>query len=339
MLQIDTHAHVLPREWPNLAEKYVDPRFTVSHHTDDDGYPIDQDSDFCREIRLTTWDVPLRIGEYAQHGVQMQLVSTVAVMFSCWAKPNQALKLHQPLSDLTAEICRRQPQQYAGIATVTLQSPTLVIQELECSIEQLGLQGVHIGSCINAWNLDVVAWSPFIETGANLGAAVPVHSWDMLGRKSMPKYWLPWLVDMPAEQSRAACCLLFDSVLERLPNLRVCLAHDGGSFLYAIGCIEHGSLRRPDLLATETAPNPREHFERLFSDSCAHDAWALRYLIEVAGAEHVMPSTDHPFRLGEQKPGSGIAKPDLPPPRQPQLRHARALPWLGLPASRFQCAA
>ena len=29
MLKIDTHAHVLPEHWPDLAEKYGDPRFPV----------------------------------------------------------------------------------------------------------------------------------------------------------------------------------------------------------------------------------------------------------------------------------------------------------------------
>ena len=50
----------------------------------------------------------------------------------------------------------------------------------------------------------------------------------------MPKYWLPWLVGMPAEQSRAACCLIFGGVLERLPELKVCFAHGGGSFGFRV---------------------------------------------------------------------------------------------------------
>jgi len=338
MLKIDTHAHILPHDWPNLAEKYADPRFPVIHHTDDGSHRIYKDGHFFREIWPNTWDAQLRIDEYAQHGVQTQVISTVPVMFSYWAKPSQALELHQHLNDHMAEMCRAYPQHYAGIATVPLQSPTLAIQELERSIEQLGLQGVQIGSHINDWNLDAEELFPFFEAAADLGAAILVHPWDMMGRESMPKYWLPWLVGMPAEQSRAACCLIFGGVLERLPNLRVCLAHGGGSFPYTIGRIEHGFRMRPDLVATDNARNPREYFERLFFDSCVHDEHALRYLIEVAGAEHVMLGTDYPFPLGEQKPGSGIAKLELPLAQQAQLYHASALQWLGLPASRFQRA-
>src|SRR3546814_6439445 len=35
MLKIDTHAHYLPRDWPDLARKYGDDRFPVIHHTPD----------------------------------------------------------------------------------------------------------------------------------------------------------------------------------------------------------------------------------------------------------------------------------------------------------------
>src|SRR3546814_1884572 len=82
---------------------------------------------------------------------------------------------------------------------------------------------------IGGWNLDAPELFPFFEAAADLGAAILVHPWDMMGTESMPKYWLPWLVGMPAEQSRAACCLVFGGVLERLPKLKVCLAHGGGS--------------------------------------------------------------------------------------------------------------
>lgn len=60
--------------------------------------------------------------------------------------------------------------------------------------------------------------------------AVLIHPWQMMGFGSMEKYWLPWLVGMPAETSRAACSMIFGGILERLPNLRICFSHAGGSF-------------------------------------------------------------------------------------------------------------
>ena len=334
MLKIDTHAHILPRDWPNLAEKYGDDRFPVIVHTDD-RHRIYKDGKFFREIWPNTWDPQLRIDDYARFGVQVQVISTVPVLFSYWAKASQALELHRHLNDHTAAICRDFPRHYAGIGTVPLQSPTLAIQELQRCIEQLGLSGVQIGSHVDDWNLDAPELFPFFEAAADLGAAVLVHPWDMMGRETMPKYWLPWLVGMPAEQSRAACCLILGGVLERLPELRVCLAHGGGSFPYTIGRIEHGFRMRPDLVATDNARSPRDYFQRLFFDSCVHDPQALRYLVDVAGIDRVMLGTDYPFPLGEQQPGSGIAALNLDVTAAARLYHGTALQWLDLPATRF----
>ena len=126
----------------------------------------------------------------------------------------------------------------------------------------------------------------------------------MMGTDTMPKYWLPWLVGMPAEQSRAACCLIFGGVLERLPKLKVCFAHGGGSFPYTIGRIEHGFNMRPDLVATDNPRNPREYLEaRCTSIPGWPTTRALRYLIDTVGIDRVMLGTDYPFPLGEQEPG------------------------------------
>ncbi|MCZ8165124.1 amidohydrolase family protein [Silanimonas sp.] len=335
MLKIDTHAHYLPDRWPDLAAKYGDVRFPVIHHGDDGRCRIYKDGKFFREIWPKTWDPAIRIADYARFDVQVQVISTVPVMFSYWAKGHQALELHAALNDHIAEACREHPRHYAGLGVVPLQSPSLAVRELERCMDGLELQGVQIGSHINDWNLDAPELTEFWQAAEDLGAAILVHPWDMMGAESMPKYWMPWLVGMPAEQSRAACALIFGGVLERHPRLRVCLAHGGGSFPYTIGRIEHGFHMRPDLVATDNPRNPREYFGRLFFDSCVHDPRALRYLIDVAGADTVMLGTDYPFPLGEQEPGSGIAALGLSEAEQAQLFHGTALRWLGLPASRF----
>ena len=334
MLKIDSHAHILPKSWPNLAEKYGDERFAVIHH-DQGRHRIYKDGRFFREIGANTWDPELRIAEYARFGVQVQVISTVPVLFSYWAKPHQALELHQHLNEHKAELVRSHPRHYAALGTVPLQSPRLAVQEMERCIDQLGLSGVQIGSHVGTWNLDAPELFEFFQAAEDLGAAILIHPWDMMGASEMPKYWLPWLVGMPAEQARAACSLIFGGVLERLGRLRVCLAHGGGAFPYTIGRIEHGFRMRPDLVAIDNPRNPREYFSRLFFDSCVHDAQALRYLIEVAGADRVMLGTDYPFPLGEQQPGRGIDALDLAADEQARLYYRTALQWLGLPESRF----
>ncbi|MBK8285629.1 MAG: amidohydrolase [Ahniella sp.] len=334
MLKIDTHAHILPRDWPNLAEKYGDDRFAVIHHAEG-RHRIYKDGKFFREIWPNTWDPELRIADYARFGVQVQVISTVPVLFSYWAKPHQALDLHEHLNNHKAELCRSFPRHFAALGTVPLQSPRLAIQEMERCVEQLGLSGVQIGSHVNDWNLDAPELFEFFQAAQDLECAILIHPWDMMGTDTMPKYWLPWLVGMPAEQSRAACSLIFGGVLEKLPKLRVCFAHGGGSFPFTIGRIEHGFRMRPDLVALDNPRNPREYLKRVFFDSCVHDPQALRYLLDVVGTDRVMLGTDYPFPLGEQEPGSGINSLQLDPVAQAHLFHGSALQWLKLPMSRF----
>jgi aminocarboxymuconate-semialdehyde decarboxylase len=111
-----------------------------------------------------------------------------------------------------------------------MQAPDLAVKELRRCIQDLGLAGVEIGSHVNDWNLDAPELFPIFEEAERLGACIFIHPWDMMGKEKMPKYWLPWLVGMPAETSLAICSMIFGGVLERLPKLKVCFAHGGGSF-------------------------------------------------------------------------------------------------------------
>jgi aminocarboxymuconate-semialdehyde decarboxylase len=120
------------------------------------------------------------------------------------------------------------------------------------------------------------------------------------------KYWLPWLVGMPAETARAACSLMFGGVLARLPALKVCLAHGGGSLAFTIGRIAHGFRERPDLCAVDCGIDPREQLGRFYLDTLVHDEAALRFLMESVGARRLALGSDYPFPLGERVAGSMI---------------------------------
>ena len=66
---------------------------------------------------------------------------------------------------------------------------------------------------------------PFFEAASELGASIFIHPWDMLGTDEIKQYWLPWLVGMPAETSRAICSLIFGGVFEKLPNLKIAIEY------------------------------------------------------------------------------------------------------------------
>lgn len=294
------------------------------------------DDRFFREVEDNCWSPERRIADSDADRVDVQVLSTVPVMFSYWAKPEDTLDLSKILNDHIAGVVERYSQRFIGLGTLPLQAPDLAVRELERCVRQLGLAGVQIGSHVNSWNLDAPELFPVFEAAAELGAAVFVHPWEMMGENDMKKYWLPWLVGMPAETSRAICSMIFGGVLERLPQLRVCFAHGGGSFPATVGRIEHGFQVRPDLCAVDNKRSPREYLGKFYVDSLVHDAEALRYLISIVGARSIALGTDYPFPLGELHPGALIeSMDDLTADVKERLLSGTALEFLGLESDRF----
>ncbi len=330
-MKIDLHTHILPETWPDLRERYGYGGFVRLEHHAPCCARMMVDDRFFREIGDDCWSPKRRIEDCDRTGVSLQVLSTVPVMFCYWAKPDDAHDLSRMLNDHIAGIVRDYPTRFAGLGTLPMQAPELAVKELERCAGELGLAGVQIGTHVNDWNLDAPELFPVFEAAERLGAAVFVHPWEMMGKDRMPKYWLPWLVGMPAETSLAICSVIFGGVLERLPNLRIGFAHGGGAFPSTIGRIEHGFKVRPDLCAVDNQVNPRDYLGRFYVDALVHDAEALRYLIKLISPERIALGSDYPFPLGEAVPGSLIeSMSDMTAAVKDRLLAGTALEFLGL---------
>lgn len=291
---------------------------------------------FFREIQANCWDPEIRMEEYAQHGTQVQVISTIPVLFSYDAKPDDGLEISRFLNDHMAEICHKYPKNYIGLATIPMQDEDLAIQELKRCKEELGLPGIQIGSNINDKNLSSPRFFPIFQACQELGMSVMIHPWNMMGFHSIERYWLPWLVGMPAETSRAACSLIFGGVLERLPDLRINFSHAGGSFLPTLGRIEHGFNCRPDLVAIDNPVNPREYLGKFWVDSITHDADLLEYVLKVQGSKRITLGSDYPFPLGDLEIGAYIEEMNLSEEVVEDIFCNAALEWLNLDKKQFE---
>jgi len=335
LLKIDVHTHILPERLPDFSKVPGGERFVRIEHDGKRARMIINGSLF-REIESNSWDVEARLAECDAAGVGVQVLSTVPVMFSYWADPDPALELARYLNDHIAGVVAAHPARFAGLGTLPMQSTNLAIRELERCVKDLGLSGIEIGSNVNGANLDSPELFPIFEAAASLGAAVFVHPWEMAGRDRMARYWLPWLVGMPAETSLAICSLIFGGVLERLPSLRIGFAHGGGAFPATIGRIAHGFDVRPDLCAVDNDVSPREYIRRIYVDSLVQDPRMLRYMLDVMGPARIALGSDYPFPLGEAHPGELIDSCGLPDETRARLLHGTAIEWLDLPAARFR---
>jgi aminocarboxymuconate-semialdehyde decarboxylase len=286
-----------------------------------------------RDIEENCWDPAVRIEEMDATGVGVQVLSTVPVMFSYWAKAGDGAKIARFLNDHIAEVVSEFPLRFIGLGTVPLQDTGQAIIELE-RCKKIGLAGVQIGTNVNQLNLGEPDFFDFFAACERLEMAVFVHPWDMMGEKDMQKYWLPWLVGMPAEVSRAICSLIFSGTLERLLNLRIMFAHGGGAFPATIGRIEHGFNVRPDLF-TDNPHGPRKYLSRMYFDALVHELSKLEYLLGLVGSDQIAMGSDYPFPLGESEPGKLIESLDVDDSTLEMLLNGAALSWLGVERSKF----
>ena len=333
---IDIHTHILPKDLPDLEKKFGYGGWIRLDHNSNGTANMIKDGEKFRVVKCNCWDPVARLDDCQKSGVSLQVISTIPVMFSYWAQPKHTYLLSRLLNDDIANVVQNNPKRFVGLGTIPMQDEKLAVKELERCIQDLRFPGIQIGSNINGKNLSSQKFFPIFEAAADLGSCIFVHPWNIMGKNQMEKYWLPWLVGMPAETSRAICSMIFSGIFEKLPNLRVAFAHGGGAFPATIGRIQHGYDSRPDLCAIDNNVDPTDYLGKFWIDSLVHDFDMLEFLLKKVGNKKIALGSDYPFPLGEKMPGLLIKNSNLSKTTKENLLYKNALDWLALKSNYFE---
>ncbi|MFI0374135.1 amidohydrolase family protein [Actinomadura sp. 1N219] len=247
-------------------------------------------------------DLPARIATMNETGVERQLVSPF-IGLTAYHLPEAAGRWYSRLHNETmAQTARTAPHRFSPMATVPLQSPGAAA-ELAYAVEQLGMAGVQIGTDSGAGNLDDDSLEPFWEAAENLRALVLIHP-SASARVQLP-YRLGNFVGNPSDTTVAIARLMFGGVMDRHPDLRICLVHGGGFLPYQAGRLERGfRVYGGDGIKT----SPLELLRRLYYDTVLHSPTRVRTLVDLVGIDRVMLGTDYPFDMGDPDPQGTLAK-------------------------------
>jgi aminocarboxymuconate-semialdehyde decarboxylase len=302
----DIHSHVIPAGFIERV-RHEGARFGYTVRENPDGieelitpdWPAGIVKDFGQQIRPSRSDETHRRAEMERAGIDASIESILPPLMSYGASEEQATWGSRAYNDAIAEDARRFPGQVYGMAHVPLQSPAAAVRELTRVVDEHGFRSVQIGSNVSGENLDLPELDPFWDVAQSLNVLVFIHPHKQAARERLGRYWLQNLIGNPLETSIAAASLIFGGVLERFPDLKVCLAHAGGYAPWIRGRWRHGSKVRAEAKERGAVGDFDGYFSKLFFDTIIHDVRALRFLIDTVGPDHVLQGTDYAADMGD----------------------------------------
>lgn len=114
---IDIHTHIIPEHLPDWKKQFGYGEFIKLEHHKPCCARMMMDGEFFREIEANNWDPKARMHDCDAHAhpVDVQVLSTVPVMFSYWAEPRDTLEVAKFLNDHIAEVCQLFPKRFVGL--------------------------------------------------------------------------------------------------------------------------------------------------------------------------------------------------------------------------------
>ena len=330
---IDVHAHILSeetirllqRELPKVAPKLTD--------IDEQFGTLDVAGHVYKHFPRGGWDLDRRLADMNASKVDVQVLSVCPQTFVYSQPPAVAGSFARIQNEQLAKQVKARPDRFMGIATLPMQAPKLAADELRHAMQKLGLSGAQIGSNIAGKNFDDPALEPVWATAEELGAFILLHPINVAGMDRLGSYYLNNLIGNPLDTTIAAACLVFSGVLERHPDLKICLSHGGGFVPYQAGRFVHGWHVRTEPKKKLPKP-PADSINRFLFDTITHSSEVLQFLVGNAGANRVLLGSDYPFDMGMPDGVLQVKNLPIPVADQTAILGGRARALLGVKASQ-----
>jgi 5-carboxyvanillate decarboxylase len=242
-----------------------------------------------------------RLREMNELGVDMQLLSLTAPgvqMFDA----DTATDLAALANDRLADICRRHPTRFAGLASFAPQSPKRAAKEMERAIRSLKLNGFILNSHTNGEYLDDPKYWPILEAAQALDACLYIHprgASDGL-KGPLQDYGMDTAMWGFGIETGTHCVRMMTSGLfDRFPKLKICIGHMGEAIPFWLWRLNYMNTRSQKMgRSPKTQLTMAEYFQRHFfiTTSGVEDHLALDYSIRKLGIDHVLWSIDYPYQ-------------------------------------------
>ncbi|MFH1141243.1 MAG: amidohydrolase family protein [Chloroflexota bacterium] len=306
MRSIDIHAHHTPQRFFRAADSGKD-WHGIRLERDARGREFGVSGKHRFHIHPhNRWNVEQRLTDMDSLGVDIHVVSGSPQLYNYQLPAEVALATSRDINDEISEMAKAYPQRLAGLAHIPMQDVKEAIAEMERAVGKLGFKGVMIGDHVNGKTYDEPEFLPFFQAAERTGAIVFFHQGgETIVGKRIPRYHLLNTVGNPVERAITFASLVFGGVMDKCPNLKVCLAHGGGYVCYGVGRMDRGWQVRPEARIHISQP-PSKYLRRFYYDCLTQGEAALRFLIDQVGVDRVVFGTDWPADMAIDWPVSWV---------------------------------
>ncbi|MGH8803118.1 MAG: amidohydrolase family protein [Polaromonas sp.] len=198
-----------------------------------------------------------------------------------------------------SELCAAQPDRFAAFASLSLQFPDLALQQLEEAMKLPGIRGAAIGGSVAGEEFSNPRFHAIWARAEALGATLFIHpqSTPELSKRFQGNGWMSNVVGNPLDTTIALQHLIYEGVLDKFPNLKICAAHGGGYLGSYAPRMDFSCFVSPDKCdnTVKLKKKPSEYIRQIYFDALVFTPEALRHLVAEVGASQVVLGTDHPI--------------------------------------------
>lgn len=326
---VDIHCHVSNPACDELVSGHLQPRlepFVFWGGEKSNAY----NREHFGEIVPKLTDPELRIADMDRMGVDIQAISVAPPQYFYWTDPGLGERLARMINDRLAEIVEAHPDRFVGLGTLPMQDVDRAVRELARIDEELGFRGIEICTNVNGIDFDHPRFLPFFEACQERGLLIVVHPNGFTHGERLMDYYLTNVMGMPLDSAVFLSRIVFGGVLERFPDLKMCVVHGGGYIASYPARLDHAYRVRPECREHISHP-PSTYLARLYWDSMLYEPISLGHLIDTWGSDHVLLGTDYPYDMGEADPVGLIQRVEgLSEEDRARIRGGNAARLLGL---------
>ncbi|MCH7746167.1 MAG: amidohydrolase [Chloroflexi bacterium] len=302
MRSIDIHAHIAPRNAFEANKGGEWHGFTVGQ-TDSGQTSLTRGSSHSvlhPKLLLTPEE---RLAEMDSMGVDIHVLSTWTQLYNYDLPTEVCVATSEDCNNYVAELVKAWPTRFAGLATLPMQNVEAAIAELERCVTQLGLKGAQINDHVNGRTLGEPEFLPFWQAVERLDAFILFHQVenDTVVNVRTSSYSLSNTIGNLADRTVTYASLVFSGVMDKHPDLKICLAHGGGYTCFGAGRLDRGWQVRSEARVNIQKP-PSRYLSDFYYDCLTHSEEALRFMIDTAGADRILLGSDWPFDMGIDSP-------------------------------------